>query len=221
MARLAEANAPVAQGAKPIGVPKPQRERGQGQVFRGIDPGDAGAHRRGVPGGGRPAFGWPPPSPQSDGIAFSVRRLEAERVRGLRARGRAGGATLNDLLLAAYFRAPIALFDPPAGEPLPVQVPVDLRRYVPGKASAAVCNLSSAVWPAVTKDSAMMSFDRALAAVTESMAFLKADYPGIGAALYVDHVFSQPYSQAAAAVTENLRLANVRSHPYLSNLGVS
>ncbi len=96
---------------------------------------------------------------------------------------------------------------------------MDLRRYVPGKASAAVCNLSSAVWPAVTKDSAIVSFDRALAAVTESMAFLKADYPGIGAALYVDHVFSQPYSQAAAAVTENLRLANVRSHPYLSNLG--
>ena len=73
VALLAEAYAGLAPGAEPIGAPKPQRERGQGQVFRGIDPATLGRIGGEFRGGGRPAFGWPPPSLQSDGIAFSVR----------------------------------------------------------------------------------------------------------------------------------------------------
>ena len=156
-------------------------------------------------------------SPAPDAVEFSVRRLEPARVRTLRAWGRSRGATLNAVILAALFGGLIELFDPLSGESLPVQVPVGLGRYLPGKVAGAVCNLSSAVWPAIRRESAA-TFEGAVAAVIDAMALLKADDPGIGAALFVDRVFSLPISQAVAAA-DNMGAGGDRLHPYLCNLG--
>ncbi len=216
---LARTYASLCHGAEAAGAVEPQTGRGLGQVLRGFAPETLGRIGGQFRGGGAPAFGWPrAASPAADAVEFSVRHLEPARVRPLRAWGRSRGATLNDVLLAAFFRSLIELFDPPPGEPLPVQVPVDLRRYLPGKAAGAVCNLSSAVWPAIRRESAA-TFASAVAAVIDAMAPLKADDPGIGAALFVDRVFSLPFSQAMAAATENMGAGGDRSYPYLSNLG--
>ena len=198
---------------------EPQLERGLEQVLRGFDQETLGRIGWGFGGGGRPAFDWPATAPPIlAGVEFAVRRLDPERTRALRAWGRSRGATLNDVLLAAFYRSLISLCEPPTDELLPVQVPVDLRRYLPGKVARAVCNLSSAVWPAITRRSAA-SFGGALTAVTQAMASSKADYPGIGAALFVDRAFSQPFSQAVELATRSMQYGDGRSHPYLSNLG--
>jgi NRPS condensation-like uncharacterized protein len=218
VALLAKTYAELGSGAGPSPAPAAQVERGLGQVLRQFAPQTLeriGAEFR---GGGRPAFGWPAATSATTEVAFTMRRLTAERMRAVRAWGRLRGATLNDVLLAAFYRALIALFDPPGGEPLPVQVPVDLRRYLPGGAAAAVCNLSSAVWPAISWGSAA-SPESALAAVTAAMAPLKASGPGMGAALFVDRVFSQPFAKTAALASESMGSGDGRSHPYLSNLG--
>ncbi len=218
---LAETYAAVAAGTESeVGEAVPHVERGQGAVLRTFDRETLGRIGGEFRGGGRPAFGWPPAAPASPAeVAFALRRLPPVRLRALKALGRARGATINDVLLAAYFRALITLFDPPAGEPLPVQVPVDMRRYLPSKAADAICNLSSAIWPAITKESAA-SFDSALAAVTQATTLLKDREPGIGAALFVDRVFSRPYVEAVDGATQAMALGGGRSHPYLSNLGV-
>jgi NRPS condensation-like uncharacterized protein len=205
--------------SEPAGVSGAAMDRGQGQALRTFDRETLGRIGAEFRGGGSPAFGWPPAASASSDVAFSIRRVAPARLRTLKDLGRARGATLNDVLLAAYYRALIELLDPAAREPLPVQVPVDMRRYLPGKSEAAICNLSSAMWPAITRESAA-TFDSALAAVTRSTVALKAQAPGVGAALFVGQVFGQPYSEAVAQATQAMALGGGRSHPYLSNLGV-
>ncbi len=219
VALLAEIYGSLGSGTGAAVAPDAQIDRGLAQVLRGFTPETLARLGGQFRGGGAPAFGWPrAAAPAPDAVEFSIRRLEPQRVRALRTWGRSRGATLNDMLLAAFYRGLIELFDPPTGQPLPVQVPVDLRRYLPGRAAGAVCNLSSAVWPAVRRETTA-TFEDAVAAVIDAMAPLKADDPGIGAALFVDRVFGLPFSQAVAAATSNMGVGGDRSHPYLSNLG--
>ena len=41
----------------------------------------------------------------------------------------------------------VLVLDPPVGLPLPVQVPVNLRRYLPGGRAGALCNLAGSIYP--------------------------------------------------------------------------
>jgi NRPS condensation-like uncharacterized protein len=65
----------------------------------------------------------------------------ADQVERLARYGRARGATLNDLLVAAYARMHhrLAVNE---GAPLRITMTVDLRRYLPGERGEGVCSLS-------------------------------------------------------------------------------
>ena len=139
----------------------------------------------------------------------------------LRAFGRSHEATLNDIFLAAYYRALIALFEPPAETPLTVQVSIDLRRYLAKGRAQAICNLSGGLFPAITRRSGE-AFDQTLAAVTAAMGAIKADHPGVGTALFMENAFRQSFQQGLAAFSGMLAQYSTtgRWHPLLSNLGM-
>lgn len=81
------------------------------------------------------------PLPKEEGEPFTVlRRIGAERFAELKAYAKARGATVNDLLLAAYARAHHAATH---SAEFAVPCPVDLRKYLPQDAGCGVCNLSA------------------------------------------------------------------------------
>jgi NRPS condensation-like uncharacterized protein len=69
--------------------------------------------------------------------------LPAGWLPGLMAYGREQGVTVNDIVLAAFYRALYQVVRVPAGDSLTIPVMVDLRRYLPGKKAGGLCNLSS------------------------------------------------------------------------------
>ncbi len=217
---LAETYGRLAEDKEYRPSPNLGAERSQEQVFRRIDSDTIADVSRRFRGGGAPAFGWPSSGDDISGHRISYRRLPPQRMTALRSFGRSNDATLNDVLLAAFYRALIALFDPPIGSPLPLQVPIDLRRYLPEGRAAAICNLSGGLFPAIDRHSGE-GFPKTLTRVTAAMAGQKADHPGIGSALFMENVFRQPFDQAVAALIGLLAASATsgRSHPYLSNLG--
>ncbi len=93
-------------------------------------------------------------------------------------------ATINDVLLTAYFRAAFTRRSEPARTPFPMMVPVDMRRYLPLDRRCAIANLSSAVFPAL-EPVAGESVAATLARVVGLMATLKAASPGLAQALLI------------------------------------
>jgi NRPS condensation-like uncharacterized protein len=56
-----------------------------------------------------------------------------------------GGITINDVLLAAYWRALHQLVDSTTSEPMKIAVATDLRQYLPTDRASTICNFSSSV----------------------------------------------------------------------------
>ena len=76
-------------------------------------------------------------------LRCALRRLDASAFDRMQAYGRRFGATLNDVFLAAYFRALWRFLDFPAGIPQSIVVPIDMRRYLRSPAAQAVSNFTS------------------------------------------------------------------------------
>ena len=208
-------------GREPGYAPPPNLTgaRGQGQVFRRIPlPGLLAALRRSaIP---PPAWGFPSTGGDLSGRSVLVRRVPASRVAALRAYARGHGVSFNDVLLAAFFRAFCAVLDPRAGAPLPVQVPVNLRRYLPDGRAAALCNLAGSIYPALRHEPGA-AFDRTLAQAAAAQATAAAGLPGLGQALMLEATMALPYALArrlAAAAMTGSRTG--KTHPFLSNMGV-
>lgn len=75
-----------------------------------------------------------------------VRKFGRERVAALRDYGRANGATLNDVVLTAFYRCLFRRLKPRPGDELWIPITVDMRRHL-GEAErfASLTNLSSMV----------------------------------------------------------------------------
>lgn len=91
----------------------------------------------------------PIPDGPAEGLMYPLRHLSRERVAALVAYGRHHQATINDLLIAAFFRALVSITNWQGNTQLRMNTTVDFRRYVPDKHIFAVANLSAAIqgWP--------------------------------------------------------------------------
>ena len=83
---------------------------------------------------------------QSQPLFIEHACLDPEQFAKVRRASKNLGATLNDALLAAVFRAAFDALQNGAALPYPVMVPVDMRRYLPEEKRWIVGNLSSAVY---------------------------------------------------------------------------
>jgi NRPS condensation-like uncharacterized protein len=70
----------------------------------------------------------------------AIRRLKPAAFDALRAFGKRFGATLNDVFVAACFRALWRSLDFPPGIPQSITIPSDLRRYLRSGETEAICN---------------------------------------------------------------------------------
>jgi NRPS condensation-like uncharacterized protein len=157
---------------------------------------------------------------RNDGQSFAVRTLAPETVRSLKAYGIAHGATLNDLMLAAFYRALGAACNPAAGKAYSIQVPIDLRRSLPEGKEQLISNLSGGLFPAVAMEPGE-TFSETLASVKSAMARWKSGQPGLTGAMLMELAFALGYAKGKAQVQRLTTAQGTDLSPLLlSNLGV-
>ena len=112
-----------------------------------------------------------------------VRRLEAPCLADLSHYGKARSATLNDLVLAAVYRALAFQGRWDGTSALRIAITVDLRRWcLPSTHEPTICNFSSLELPFLIRDLGR-SLDETLANVSAIMRRRKASRPGLALAL--------------------------------------
>ncbi|MFH1151307.1 MAG: hypothetical protein V1748_12615 [Actinomycetota bacterium] len=169
----------------------------------------------------RQTWGFPFPDLEARDRAFSVRRLGEKAPVALAERRARSGATVNDLLLTAYFRALCGIGHVEAGTRLPVDVPVDLRRYLPEGKAGAVCNLSGQLYP-VLEHMDGEPFEGTLARVREVMGRFKENSPGIGSATCIESYLRSGFGISRRVFDRMVEsmAGDGRATPFLSNFGV-
>lgn len=77
--------------------------------------------------------------------SYIIRRIGPERFRALKAFGKRHRATVNDVAVAALYRALLLHIRPGPDERLRMMITADLRRFLPSGRAGALCNLSGFV----------------------------------------------------------------------------
>lgn len=91
-----------------------------------------------------------PPLPPGEGPgALVVRELPVGQLATIKAFARAHGATVNDVLLAAWYRSIHRLARPEPGTRLVVMTHVNLRRWLPNRQAGGLANLSQMVFTSI------------------------------------------------------------------------
>lgn len=169
----------------------------------------------------QPGWTFPCISMQNAKPDVAVQRIEKEPFLKLAAYGKQHGATINDIVLTALYRALFEMIYPEAGKPMPVGVTVDLRRYLPEKKAGMITNLSGVVNPAIPRIPGE-KFAATLARVAANMRELKANAIGFPTALtfemYSRLGFSATYQWFKARVEKGKQDNCVP--PVLSNVGI-
>ena len=73
---------------------------------------------------------------------FIVRHISGSPFEAAKGYAKAKGYSMNDVLVAAFYRALYTIIEPPAGTPLRLGTTVNLRRYLPDCRGEAICNLA-------------------------------------------------------------------------------
>ncbi len=88
---------------------------------------------------------FPPYRISTGSLSLSTLTLSADRFAAIKELGKKYKATVNDVLLAAFYRALFSTLEFEAGKNLEVSMTVDLRRYLHDKEEAAIRNLKSMI----------------------------------------------------------------------------
>ncbi|MDA2169363.1 condensation domain-containing protein [Bacillus tropicus] len=154
---------------------------------------------------------------------MSVRRLSHEQTLRLIQWTKAQQATLNDVIMTAYFRAlsHFTVYAEPRTAEKMIGLTIDLRRYLPNYTTGAICNLSGMEMPVIKMEDDE-SFNQTLVQIKQSMDKIKSQNPGLSSAAgmellagkklsVVKEMYNQQYEQA---------LQMGMALPLLTNFGV-
>ncbi len=151
---------------------------------------------------------------------FALRQMAAQDFRALKSFAREHHATINDLILTALYRAMFSQGNPPANTPLPVQVSIDLRHFLPKGKEQPICNLSGALYPALTCTPGE-TLEQTLEKVKAQMGRWKSRQPGLTGAMLIELAMLQGYAKAKAMIGRMTAPRSNRVTPLLlSNFGL-
>lgn len=152
-------------------------------------------------------------------------RLPAGQLDILSRYAKERGATINDLILAAMYRAMFKLSRPPYGIPMDIGLTVDLRRYLPDNKAQAIRNLSGGIILRILRIHGE-SFEGTLSRVVDLMNRKKNANPGYQGASTAERaeilIFHQflAFSRFVSKSSEILSQISTFCSPGLSNLGL-
>jgi NRPS condensation-like uncharacterized protein len=131
----------------------------------------------------RRTHGLPLPDQSAGSVAAVVRRLSSSQVAFLSTFGRSRGSTLNDMFLAAAYRALASYGRWDGTSALRIAITVNLRRWCPAKDNPGpICNLSAFECPFLVRNLGR-DFESTLANVRSVMAQRKRSRPGFALTL--------------------------------------
>ncbi|MDD5188631.1 MAG: hypothetical protein PHF57_10545, partial [Methanoregula sp.] len=175
--------------------------------------------------------------------AFAIRTLPPTRLPEIRRAAKAHGATVNDVILAAFFSALCDAIQPEPGLLVPIMLSIDLRRYLNGSSdgqksamggsensvtfdalvtlvSKNIANLSVAF--IVMLPTGIPSMDARIAAATAAMRVHKTNNPGIASAIDVESFGLANYP----GILDRVQMINEEAKkngtnvPFLGNIGI-
>jgi len=109
---------------------------------------------------------------------FVVCRLPYGQLDEMNTYAKARGATINDLILTAIYRAMFDMSKIPYGVPMDIPVTLDLRRYLPDQKTEAIRNLTGGLIIKKARK-AHESFEGTLSRVMSETKEIKNGHPGI------------------------------------------
>jgi len=171
--------------------------------------------------GPRPSWGFPILDGGPSDRAFMLRTIDSRQVSAVRDFAQARGISLTVVLAAALYRALFALLNPPEREPLPIRIPVNLRRYLSEPCSPVFRNLFGGFQPAIPRREGE-SFEETLVRVARAVAPFMADRPGLEMAPALRVLFSFGYAPGQRLISHLIDRAVRQGHSHLvfSNMGV-
>ena len=194
-------------------------DRGLGQVLRRAGPGAVllGCLHLRYP---RSDWGFPATSSDLSGRSFLFRRIGPERVARIRDYSRGRRVRFTDVLATAFYRGLAGVLKPQAGARLPVQMTIDLRRYLPGARADALCGLAGTFYPVIRHDP-RAGFEQTLGAVSAASARERRRQPWLGACVLMALAGLLPPAWQAriARRTMSRAIRSGRAHPFFANLG--
>lgn len=164
----------------------------------------------------KPAWVFPAAGNEDLTTRLFIRRIGRERVSRIRAYAKDHGVTVGDMLITAYYRALFELIDPPENVPLPLLVPVDLRRYIPGGRGEGICSLTAGYFPEVARRKAE-PFEGTLARVHAVMERNKTRLEEVGQIFLMELAFAP--GNLVPRIAGPL-LSSALVFPNISNIGV-
>lgn len=168
-----------------------------------------------------PTWSVPATGSSGRGLTYRAGYVEPEAFRLMREYGRARGATVNDLMLTAVFRACVELFDPPMGKPQSLMCTADLRRYLSDVEHLPISNLSISGSLDIERVDGE-SFDQTLARVRERMAVWAKQCHGAGPFVNAEKLTRLGYGLTKGLMGMMFRLggASGKTYPWFTNIGI-
>ncbi len=172
---------------------------------------------------------WPFPWDQSGSntALMSVSRIPSGHLEEISKYAKNLGATVNDYILTALYRAMVQMGQPIYGVPMEIPVTIDLRRYLPDHKTLAIRNFSGSV---NTKLLMLINepFHRTLKRVSNMMKKIKKGYPGLQSAIGLERLEKISFLETLAYYQADARKTQFtcplyfgdKCVPTLSNLGI-
>lgn len=176
-----------------------------------------------------PTWNFPWKNMRIGSTRFVFSRLSYEHLDAMKSYAKARGATINDLILTAVFRAMFEISKPPYGVPMDIPITIDLRKFLPKNKAKAIRNLSGGIVVRLARK-INESFEGTLSRVVSQTEKMRNRHPDIKNLIWLDYIekmnFHQicAYFEAASQVIEMMSqnpffVINMCS-PILSNFGV-
>jgi NRPS condensation-like uncharacterized protein len=166
----------------------------------------------------KPGSGWGIPGIADDlsRRTFTIRQIESERLAIIRSYAKENGVTMNDVLLTAFCRSLFTICDPPRNRPLRVEVPTNLRRYLPSGTGGIISDLSAVYFLTIERRDEE-SFEETLQRVHQDMDNKKRNRLELGEMLLLElALLPGTFFLRRLKEFTNFKIA----HPALSNLGL-
>ncbi|MDF2524186.1 MAG: uncharacterized protein K0R31_1827 [Clostridiales bacterium] len=167
-------------------------------------------------------FPWRPGKPNDARVA--VCNLPKGHINIMSKYAKTRGATINDLLVTAFYRAMFEISQPLYGIPMDISMTVDLRRYLPDKKTEGIRNFSGGFntrIPRIINE----PFEGTLSRVVQMMDKIKTGRPGLQSAIGLEHVEKDDFHQTLSFYRTISQLCKQISGyipqcaPVFSNLG--
>jgi NRPS condensation-like uncharacterized protein len=175
-----------------------------------------------------PTWGFPWKQAEQRNMRVAVSKIANGQFDEITVYGKAMGATINELILTAFYRAMLKMGTPIYDIPMVIPITVDLRRYLPNQKTEAIRNFSGSVNTLLSME-ANETFSGTLSRVVPMMQKIKNECPGLQSAIGLERVEKSRFKEECVKYQVLSLLNDISSKyfnffgdkcvPILSNLG--